>query len=74
MKVMSRDFTTAEKILLVLLVVVLLGLGYYYFVDQPVRSTVSSHDAETSALPTPFLRQFNDTNKSCKSAASTLSE
>ena len=46
MKVMSRDFTLLEKLMLILLVLILLGLAYYYFVDQPVRSTVTSYNVE----------------------------
>ena len=50
MKVMSRDFTVTEKILLTVLVLILVGLAYYYFVDQPVRATVTSLHAEESTL------------------------
>lgn len=50
MKIMSRSFTTAEKVLLVLLSLILLGLAYYYFVDIPVRDAITSSDAESSSL------------------------
>lgn len=50
MRVMSRDFTLTEKIMLGLLIVILLGLGYYYFVDQPTRQTIANSEAEAAAL------------------------
>lgn len=46
MKVLSRDFTLKEKILLIFLSLVLLVLGYYFFVDQPVRSGIASANAD----------------------------
>lgn len=52
MKVLSRDFTIGEKVLILILIVVLLGLGYYFFVDQPVRSELESCAAEKIALQT----------------------
>ena len=50
MKVLSRDFTLKEKILLLLLGLVLVGLAYYQFVDQPVRSKIESAHAEAKEL------------------------
>ena len=50
MKIMSRDFTTAEKVLLVGLALILVGLAYYYFVDTPVRNAIASSEAEVSTL------------------------
>ena len=50
MKIMSRDFTTAEKILLVVLALILVGLAYYYFVDIPVRNSVDNAQAEVNTL------------------------
>ena len=50
MKVLSRDFTLKEKILLLLLSLVLVGLAYYQFVDQPVRSKIESAHAEAQEL------------------------
>lgn len=52
MKIMSRDFTTAEKILLVVLALILVGLAYYYFVDVPVREAIVSSNAEIDTLQT----------------------
>ena len=50
MKFLSRDFTTGEKILILALVLILLGLVYYYFVDMPVRNSIMSDQAEANAL------------------------
>ena len=41
MKILSRDFTTKEKVLLLVLVLVLLALVYYQFVDSPVRESLA---------------------------------
>ncbi len=40
MKVFTRAFTRKEKILIVILAVILIGLAYYYFVDRNVRSAL----------------------------------
>ena len=48
--IMSRDFTLAERILIVALVVILLALAYYYFVDIPVREAITNADAECAML------------------------
>jgi General secretion pathway, M protein. len=50
MKVLSRDFTLKEKILLLVLSLFLVGLAYYQFVDQPVRRTLESARAEADSL------------------------
>ena len=52
MKVLSRDFSLKEKILLALLAIILIGLGYYYFIDQPVRRELANSAAEKVALQT----------------------
>lgn len=52
MKVMSRDFTRTEKILLLLLAVILVGLVYYRFVYVMVNDSVSSSHSEAEALQT----------------------
>ena len=57
MKVLSRSFSLKEKILLLLLSLILVGLAYYQFVDQPVRSALATagldrdKSAYLSALP-----------------------
>lgn len=40
MKMLSRDFTKGERILMALLALILLGLLYYYIVDRPVRASL----------------------------------
>ena len=50
MKVLSRDFTLKEKIMLLLLVLLLFGLGYYYFIDQPVRNEIARCETEKANL------------------------
>ena len=52
MKVMSRDFTRTEKILLVLLAVILVGLVYYRFVYVMVNESITSSNSEAQALQT----------------------
>lgn len=47
---MSRNFSTTEKILIGVLVAILVGLFYYYFVDQRVRSTIEASEAEYNEL------------------------
>lgn len=50
MKLLSRDFTLREKILLLLLSIFLLGLLYYHFVDEPVRADLATAASEKAAL------------------------
>lgn len=50
MKVLSRDFTLMEKILIVVLCLLLVGLAYYQFVDKPVRKNITAAKAEQEAL------------------------
>ena len=52
MKIMSRSFTLAEKVLIAVLALILLGLVYYRFVDQVVRETISNNEAEAQMLQT----------------------
>ena len=52
MKVLSRDFTRTEKILLVLLAVILVGLVYYKFIYLYVSDSVNSSYSEAQALET----------------------
>ena len=52
MKILSRDFTIREKIIILVLLVLLLGLAYYQFVDKPVRSALETAASEKSALET----------------------
>ncbi len=50
MRVMSRDFTTKEKVILLILIIFLLGFGYYQFIDVPVRESLAAAEAETANL------------------------
>ena len=52
MKVMSREFTLKERLLLLLLCMILVGLAYYQFVDRPVRAALTSAQEEAQALTT----------------------
>ena len=54
MKVMSRNFTTTEKVLIIFLALVLVGLVYYQFVDKMVRSSIEASNAEYAELRTEF--------------------
>ncbi len=50
MKVMSRDFTLKEKILLILLSLILIGVLYYLAVDRPVREALSEAQSQQETL------------------------
>ncbi|MBR1560149.1 MAG: hypothetical protein IJ646_07910 [Clostridia bacterium] len=52
MKIMSREFTLAERILIAVLALILVGLVYYRFVDQTVRETIANNEAESAMLQT----------------------
>jgi len=51
-KIMSRDFTRTEKILIVVLALILLGLVYYQFVDKTVRASITNAQSEAQMLQT----------------------
>lgn len=55
MKGLSRDFTLKEKLFLLLLSLILVGLAYYQFVDRPVREALESAHAEAQALETELV-------------------
>lgn len=50
MKVLSREFTLREKVLMVFLLLILMGLGYYYFVHIPVRDELERCATEQANL------------------------
>ena len=50
MKILSRDFTLKEKILLLVLSLILVGLAYFQFIDRPVRQELAVAEAEKEAL------------------------
>ena len=59
MKLISRDFTALEKLILLILTLILMGLGYYRFIDQPVRQGIEEADAQCEKLQTD-LNDVND--------------
>lgn len=46
MKILSRDFTLKEKILIGILLVIILGFLYYQFVDQPINNAIMKAENE----------------------------
>ena len=52
MKVLSRDFTRTEIILIIVLALILVGLAYYQFVDKPVRASIANAQSEAGMLET----------------------
>ena len=50
MRLLTRDFTTVEKLVLLVLILFLMGLGYYQFIDQPIRRGIEEAHAERAAL------------------------
>lgn len=50
MKLLTRDFTTREKVLLSVLAIILVGLLYYRFIDIPVRDSLARAEAQKSDL------------------------
>ena len=50
MSIMSRDFTVKEKVLILLLCLVLIGVAYYRFVDVPIREDLATAESEKSSL------------------------
>ena len=56
MKLLNRDFTNKEKVVLLVLIVALMALAYYNFVDQVVRREMEAAAAEREALETDLLQ------------------
>ena len=54
MKILSRDFSGKEKILILVLVLVLVGLIYYQFVDKPVRESLEKAASEKETLTVEY--------------------
>ncbi len=50
MKILSRDFTRGEKILILILCLILVVLAYYWIVYKPCRKAVEDANAERDAL------------------------
>lgn len=55
MKIMSRDFTTREKVMLLVLTLILVCAGYYQFVDQPVRTAINEAKSQQDELNTELI-------------------
>lgn len=52
MKLLSRDFTTKEKILVGVLILILLGFAYYQFLYQPVQERIEAAKSQQQTLQT----------------------
>ena len=52
MKLLSRDFTRGEKVLLLLLALILIVLAYFQFVFKPVRDGIAKANSESENLRT----------------------
>lgn len=50
MKVLSRDFTTKEKVLLLILALIIIVIAYYLFVYQPVNDGIQKAEATKQEL------------------------
>ena len=55
MRILTRDFTLPEKIILLVLILVLMGLGYYQFIDQPIRRGIEEAHAERDSLQAELI-------------------
>lgn len=55
MKIMSRDFTVREKIMLLVLTLLLLFLGYYLVIDQPIRTAINEAKSQQEELSTEMM-------------------
>ena len=50
MKLISHDFILLEKFVLLVLILILMGIGYYRLVDQPVRQGIEEAHAQRDKL------------------------
>ena len=50
MKIVTREFTTREKVLLLILSLILIALVYYQFVDQPVKREIEAANSQAENL------------------------
>ena len=50
MKILSRDFTRKEKAFLIVLALILVGLCYYKFVDQYVKTELAEAEQKAASL------------------------
>jgi hypothetical protein len=56
MKVLSRDFSTKEKVMLVVLCLVLLALGYYRFIYVPTQDAIYAANSQQQVYETELLQ------------------
>lgn len=55
MKILTRDFTTREKILLVILLVVIISASYYLFVWRTVEDQIYSIKSQNQSMETQLV-------------------
>ena len=55
MKALSRDFTTKEKVLIVVLLVILIALAYYRFVHIPCKEAIQNAHSERDMYETELF-------------------
>ena len=55
MRALSRDFTTKEKVLIVILLVILIGLAYYRFVHIPCKEAIERAHSERDMYQTELV-------------------
>ena len=50
MKILTRDFSTKEKVLILILMVIIISAAYYLFVYRTVDDQIAAHISESQAL------------------------
>lgn len=55
MKIMSRDFTMREKVMLLVLTLILIAAGYYVVIDQPIRTAINEAKSQQEELETEMM-------------------
>lgn len=55
MKILSRDFSLREKLTMSILLIIVLGLAYYFLVFSPINSAISNANSQISTLETEKL-------------------
>ncbi len=50
MKILSRDFSAREKVMLVILLVIIITAAYYLFVYRTVEDQITAHNSEKKSL------------------------
>ena len=62
MNILNRAFTKTEKILLVILLIVIIGAGYYLFVSVPIEQGIDAAKQEQYSLTTELDATQNKIN------------